>query len=58
MTAPDNRLPSLWRLSPEQSRAFLETLFNPPKPNQALKDAARRTSEVLGEAQPKETRDE
>lgn len=58
MSAIDNEHPSVWRLTPEQSRAFLEALFNPPEPSEALKKAARRSREMFGEHQPKETRDE
>jgi len=31
-----------WVLNRKQSREFVDALLNPPKPNQALKDAASR----------------
>jgi uncharacterized protein (DUF1778 family) len=40
----------LVRLSVQDARAFFEALENPPAPNDALKQAARRHAELLGRA--------
>jgi uncharacterized protein (DUF1778 family) len=32
----------IWHLSPDDSRALIESLLNPPQPNDALKAAATR----------------
>jgi uncharacterized protein (DUF1778 family) len=36
-----------WQLNPDDSRALIESLFNPPQPNDALKAAAARYIERL-----------
>lgn len=35
------------KLSIEDSEAFVETLLNPPRPNEALKSSARKYKQVL-----------
>lgn len=37
------------KLSKRDSEAFIETLKNPPEPNEALKDAAKTHEELIGE---------
>lgn len=34
-----------WELSEEDARLFVDTLMNPPAPNTALREAARRSKE-------------
>lgn len=36
-------------LSKRDSEAFIETLKNPPEPNEALKEAAKAHEEIIGE---------
>lgn len=36
-------------LSKRDSKAFIETLNNPPEPNEALKEAAKAHKELIGE---------
>ncbi len=39
---------TIWRLSAEDSRLFVETLLNPPEPNATLRAAAAHYKKVMG----------
>ena len=38
-----------WKLTPEESAAFLYALMNPSEPNEAMRRAAQRYREYFGE---------